>query len=316
MAEKQQYRELCTADGPVPVFAKDWWLDAVCPAWDAVLTKKGDQITGAWAYPMEQKPGVTLMRTPLLCPYLGPTVFYPGDLKAANRDRFEHETISAMIGALPQVQVMNLAMEPGQKQIGLFHKMGATVQVRQTFLLDLATEETAIFQDFKESLRRNIRQGMGEYVVTSGREYLPHLYKFHETTLKRKKKACAYTLADLEKLMEAVAAHHAGSLWAAIPTTGTGVPAALIWQVCDRHRSYYFMGAQNPDDQDTKAMSTLLWHCIREAKKTGQQVFDFEGSMDSGVERFFGTFGGRRELYPILVKNESVLWRTKEMLLR
>ena len=315
MSEKERYRELCAADGRVPVFAKDWWLDAVCPVWDAALAKKGEQITGSWAYPIEHKPGVTLMRTPLLCPYLGPTVYYPNDLKPANRDRYEHETIAVMAAALPKVQVLNLSLEPGQKQVGIFHKMGATVQVRQTFLLELATDEVSIFQDFKESLRRNIKQGGGEYVVKAGRQYLPHLFRFHEATLKRKQKNCAYTLAELDLLMDAVERNSAGCLWVAEPAGG-GEPAALLWQVWDQLRSYYFMGAQNPSETGSKALSLLLWHSIRDAKQRGHRVFDFEGSMDAGVERFFGTFGGRRELYPVLVKNDSVLWRTKEMLLR
>ena len=42
--------------------------------------------------------------------------------------------------------------------------------------------------------------------------------------------------------------------------------------------------------------------------------FDFEGSMDPGVEKFFRNFGGMRELYLVLRKNESLLWKLKERL--
>jgi lipid II:glycine glycyltransferase (peptidoglycan interpeptide bridge formation enzyme) len=63
-------------------------------------------------------------------------------------------------------------------------------------------------------------------------------------------------------------------------------------------------------------MSALLWHAILEAKRKGNQWFDFEGSMDPGVERFFRNFGARRELYMVLRKNRSLLWKLVEKLRR
>jgi hypothetical protein len=56
-------------------------------------------------------------------------------------------------------------------------------------------------------------------------------------------------------------------------------------------------------------MSALLWHCIRQAKARGNRVFDFEGSMDAGVERFFRAFGARRELYLVLKRDGHWFWK-------
>ncbi len=48
----------------------------------------------------------------------------------------------------------------------------------------------------------------------------------------------------------------------------------------------------------------------------GLRTFDFEGSMDEGVERFFRTFGGERALYMVLHKNDSLLWKVKQMVFK
>ena len=77
MTNKELYIKICQQTKGVPVFEKPWWLDAVCAQWDVVIAKKGAQLTGAWPYPVEKKLGVTLLRTPMLTPYLGPLVFFP-----------------------------------------------------------------------------------------------------------------------------------------------------------------------------------------------------------------------------------------------
>jgi len=91
---------------------------------------------------------------------------------------------------------------------------------------------------------------------------------------------------------------------------------AIVWQVWDEQCSYYFMGGQNPDTNSYRAMSLLLWHTMKEAKARGCAVFDLEGSMDEGVERFFRNFGGERALYIILTKNKSIRWQLKQAILK
>ena len=61
-------------------------------------------------------------------------------------------------------------------------------------------------------------------------------------------------------------------------------------------------------------MPCLLWHAIKHAKTLGCTTFDFEGSMDPGVERFFRTFGATRKMYLQLTKNTSKVWKLKELL--
>jgi lipid II:glycine glycyltransferase (peptidoglycan interpeptide bridge formation enzyme) len=112
--------------------------------------------------------------------------------------------------------------------------------------------------------------------------------------------------------MDACREHEAAKLWVA---TSDKTVQAIVWQVWDANSSYYFMGGQNPEASGFKAMTLLLWHAIKEAKQRGHKTFDLEGSMDEGVERFFRSFGGKRALYVILQKNESLLWKVKKTVL-
>ena len=314
MTNKEIYKNLCAQSKIVPLFGKPWWLDIVCDNWDVAIAKKGEHITGAWPYPIEKKMGVSLLRTPMLTPYLGPLVLFPNDLKESNVDSFEHETVAELMKQMPAAKVWNLSLQPGMKQAGLFKKYGLEAKVQQTFLLELDESDETLFLNMKDTTRRNIRIAEGEVSVTNSPKHLEDLYKFQKNTLAQKGKSLNCSLSYLQKIMDACIANDAAALWTA--TDSNGSIQAIVWQVWDEQRSYYFMGGQNPDKNSYRAMSLLLWHTIKEAKARGNTIFDLEGSMDEGVERFFRNFGGDRALYMILMKNSSLIWQLKQAIFK
>ena len=313
MSNKDLYQKICKEMPGVPLFMQPWWLDTVCQKWDVAIAKKGEQTVGVWAYPIEKKVSVSLLRNPMLTPYLGPHVFFPKDIKESNLDSFEHETVTELMKQVPDADVWHLALKPGMKQAGLFKNKKLRPLVQQTFLLDLAESEDALLGNMKETTRRNIRQADKDITVSNSPESVKELYKFQKATLTNKGAAPAYTAAYLQKIMDACLAHDAAKLWVA---KKDGETQAIVWQVWDDNSSYYFMGGQNQESSSSKAMSLLLWCAIKEAKKKGHKTFDLEGSMDEGVERFFRSFGGQRALYIVLHKNDSLLWKLKKMIFK
>lgn len=294
----------------IPAFLQSWWMDAVCSEWDVALQKNGDNIAGAWPYTMVRKMGVPVFRNAKLTPYQGPYIHFPPDMKETNRDGFEHDTIAALLKQLPVAKVWNLSARPGLKQAGIFKNYGLQVQVQQTFLIDMRQEEAAIFSNMKENLRRNIRAAENEFEIENAPQHIGELYQYQKHTLTVKAAGQPYTQAEMQKLMDACLQNNSAALWVA--RKGQEIHA-LVWNVWDADTSYYFMGAQKPGGDSYRAMSALLWHAVMQAKQRGNKTFDMEGSMDAGVERFFRNFGGRRELYLVLKKNDSFLWKLKEL---
>lgn len=304
---KTIYRQLC-AEGKVyvPIFQQAWWMDAVAENWEVALARKGEHITGAWPYTVEKRLGISFLRNPKLTPYAGPVVFFPADLKESNRDGFEHEAIGQLLEQLPKAKEWTLSLQPGIHQAGLIKNNGLESTVRQTFLLDLSADTAIIFKGFKESLRRNLTTAAEEYIVTNEPPALKDLYAFHAKTLEGKGVQQGFSFQQASDLMEACLMHNSAALWAA---RKDGQVHAAVWQVWDARCSYYLMGSTNPGASGFKALSLLLWQAIRHAQGLGLKQFDFEGSMDAGVERFFRTFGGRRALYLVLKKETSFRWK-------
>jgi lipid II:glycine glycyltransferase (peptidoglycan interpeptide bridge formation enzyme) len=313
MSNKDLYRAICEQKKDVlPVFMQAWWLDVVCNDWDAAIAKKGDMVSGAWPFPVERKMGVTLLRTPLLTPYLGPCFFPPADIKDNKVDNFQYEAISDLISQLPKAKVWHLALKPGIKQAGIFNNLGLKPMVQQTFLVMLSEKEETLLSNMRDNYRRNVRIAEKEISICNDPGLIEVLYLFQMNTLKRKGKSAPYSLKYVQTIMDACLAQNCTALWVA---KMGDVIQAIVWEVWDEHCSYYFMGGQNPGSNNYKAMTLLLWHAIKEAKKRGNAVFDFEGSMDEGVERFFRNFGGNRELYMVLHRNGSFLWKLKDLVL-
>ncbi len=199
-----------------------------------------------------------------------------------------------------------LSLPPGFKQAGLFRRFGLKMDVQQTFLLPLDGEEEELLAGFKEPLRRNIRAAEKEIRIVEDPSQLHALFDFQKATLEEKRVRQGYTEEDLQRLMAACVEAGSGTLYLAYED---GQLRAGIWNVWDAQRSYYLMGGKDPESDNYRAMSALLWHCIREARRRGNRIFDFEGSMDGGVERFFRAFGARRELYLVLRRDGHWLWR-------
>lgn len=311
MTNKETYRLFCASGAAVPVFLKDWWLDAVCPDWDVAITKNGDAISGVWPYRVERKINVTILRDQVLTPYMGPYVFYPADLKASKRDSFQHETLTNLLEAMPDVKVWHVSTLPGLKQAGLLTEFEFDIQLRQTFIMPLHEPMEDIFSRLHEDYRRNVRKADKELTITNEPEMLHQLWGYQKSTLDRKQVRTLFTQQQMQTIFEACISHDSAALWVARRDDEI---QAIMWHVWDENQAYYLMGSNNPQSKDNRSMTALVWNAIKQSKLMGKSGFDFEGSMDPGVEKFFRNFGGMRELYLVLRKNESLLWKLKERL--
>ncbi len=312
MSNKETYRKICSQRRDIPVFAQPWWLDVVCAEWDVAITMRGEHLAGVWPYPVEKKIGVRLLRTPMLTPYMGPVVLYPSDLKGSKADSYEYDTVADLVKQLPDAPVWHLSVQPGMKQAGIFRQQGLDMHVQQTFLLRLDQGEEMLLGNMKDTSRRNIRMAEREVTITDDPRHLRELYEFQKATLDRKGRAVHYSLGDLQRIMDAALANNAAAL--SVARSPDGAIQAIVWTVWDDTNCYYLMGGQNPVGDSYRTMTLLLWYSMKQAKARGNKVFDLEGSMDEGVERFFRSFGGERALYIILTKERSITWKLKQLL--
>ena len=79
--------------------------------------------------------------------------------------------------------------------------------------------------------------------------------------------------------------------------------AYIIW---DEQSAYYLMGGGNPVLRSSGATSLCMWEAIQFSASVTKS-FDFEGSMNEPVERFFRAFGAVQTPYFSIKKTPSLL---------
>ncbi len=79
----------------------------------------------------------------------------------------------------------------------------------------------------------------------------------------------------------------------------------VVFCIFDRDICYYLLGGVNKKSGVQGVNNLLVQRSIEKAKELGCKIFDFEGSMLKGVEKFFRGFGP--ELIPYFTVNKAIL---------
>lgn len=311
MSNKEAYRQLA-AEQDFPLFHQPWWLDMVCPGWDAAIAvEKGNK--AVWPFCVDTKAGLILLRNPLLTPYLGPLFFYDDTLKPYKKLNAEDRLYEKLWAQMPKWDFFDVQCLPGYNNFLPFQHKGFSHTQRLTYEIGLHQEEAAILAAMNTSKRNYIRQAERELQITDDASALDNFYRMHLNTLERKGKKHVAGSEYFKAIINTSIAHNAGVMLTA--KNDSGIIHASIFVVFSRQRMYYLLSAINPQQNQNGAVPFLIWTAIKKAKEMNLATFDFEGSVNKGIEPFFRDFGGRRVSFLSCANTPSRLWRLKQFIL-
>ncbi|MDG2425072.1 MAG: GNAT family N-acetyltransferase [Flavobacteriales bacterium] len=136
-----------------------------------------------------------------------------------------------------------------------------------------------------QQARRALREGT---TIVDSRDVALHV-ALHQAA--RKRKGITSDERRLTALITALLAESNHHAWIAL-NAGRPIASAII--VRDTTTALYALGGQvRSEDPGITARSSvlLLAHAIEQAAQQGDQIFDFGGSSDPGVDRFYAEFG-------------------------
>jgi hypothetical protein len=312
LSKQTKYRKL-SEQLQLPLFFQPWWLDMVSDEWKAVVTEQDGNVQAVWPYSMEKKAGVSIIRNPLMTPYLGPYFFLPGNLKQSKRFTKEDEIYKAIWKQFSDWDFFDVQCLPDYNNFLPFQHEGFTHTQKITYEVDLTQTEEEILNGMDEGKRRHIRKAAKELTITDGLPFLEQFYHLHKDTFVRKGKKYPCSQKLFKKIITTSIEHKAGNLSAAV--NAKGELNALLFVVYDHEKMYLLISAVNQDVLHHGAMVMLVWEAMKLGKKLKLKTFDFEGSTDPGVELYFRNFGGERKTYLSCTCNRSKLWKLKRALL-
>ncbi|WNS74824.1 GNAT family N-acetyltransferase [Bacillus sp. DTU_2020_1000418_1_SI_GHA_SEK_038] len=305
MNNKDKYRELCKVEPMIPIFSKDWWLDAVAGEenWDVVLIEKGDDIVASLPYVIKKKFFLRYISMPKLTQTAGIWMKYPDGQKYANKISFEREVCKEIIEKLPSVDAFSQNFHYSFTNWLPFYWEGFNQTTFYTYILENLKDHQKLFTQFKENIRREIRKAEKKVKVYNS-DSIEDFFLMVKKTFDRQNQPIPYDLELLRKIDAACTKEKCRKIFFAADE-GNQVHSAIfiIW---DSQSAYYLMGGGDPELRNSGATSLLMWEAIK-FSSTVTANFNFEGSMIQSIERFFSAFGAIQKPYFHISKTNSAV---------
>lgn len=291
------------SDNPYgPIFSNPWWLDAVAPgSWAEAVIEKGGKMHARLPYVIKQRRGLTMLTMPPLTQTLGPWLRpYPG--KYSNRLSEEKQLLTELIEQLPRFDLFQQNFEYSMTNWLPFYWKGFQQTTRCTYVIEDLTDLDAVFEEFAQSKRKNIRKA-SELITVKYDLPAKDFYDNHLLTLSKQNERISYSLELFERLYCSAYERQAGKTFYCVDDNNNLHSAIFV--VWNEYSAYYLISTIDPDFRNSGSATLLIWEAIRFlADKT--QRFDFEGSMIEGVENSFRSFGAKQIPYHQVSKVNSI----------
>lgn len=301
MTNKERYLSIAHQ---LPLFAQAWWLDVVCNGkWDvALVINTESNIIAFWPYSLETKWGFKIIRNPLLTAYLGPVFLTEVDT----------DVLQNLWNQIPKAAFLQWTCMPEFTAVDFFIFKGIHHKKRRTYYIHLEQSEDELWAQIFSKRKNDIRKAEQDLVVKPNSFDIHQFVQWHQRAFTEKKKNYPFSVSFFEKVFSA--AEHTKSSLSLSAFDKEGNRLGQIWLGFDQYKMYYLLSA-TPAETHRGAIALLIWNALLEAKKMGLKTFDFEGSMDEGIAKFFQRFGGSEMAYADFTMTNSSLWRWKQKLL-
>lgn len=313
MKNQVLYRQQSQLHQKVPLFYQPWWLDAVSDNWDIAMYIEDGSISAIFPYGLDRKAGLKLLRNPPLCPYLGPYFFFNESSLSKQWTR-EEEALEKLWKQIPKWDYCQFSTPPGYHNFLPFHQKGLTNTNRLTYTIDLFQSEEAIFSGFQTRLKHYIRSAEKKLKIRPGMPTdLSPFLEWHQLSFSKKRTPYPFSEELFRQVISEAEQHHASFFQTAVDEQNQ--PMAILWTPFDHTTAYHLLAATNPACKVNGALALLVWEAIKTFRRQGLSCYDFEGSMDKGIEPFFRKFGGTRVPYLLFEQNNSMIWKLKKRIL-
>jgi lipid II:glycine glycyltransferase (peptidoglycan interpeptide bridge formation enzyme) len=290
---KDKYRELSKTEESLPVFARDWWLDAVCGNdWKVLLKEKNGKILAAMPLytPVER---VSIM--PDYTQALG-IWFAPESKDTKYSSMIEHrqaigkEFINQLKDYKYYMQCFNYDFTDWLP----FYRNGYRQTTKYSYILDNIKDMNKLFENFSQQTRRNLRNAEENKIEVRNGLSVGDFLRIQYKTFERQNITNKQSSDVLSRLIKASRERNQGEIFGGYDENNNlHATVFVVWQ---KRSANYIAGGGDPQLRNSGAHSLVLWEAIKHVTQF-TDTFDFDGSMILGIERFFREFGAKQTPY-------------------
>lgn len=266
------------------VYAWSWYLDVVSPGWEALVEiVDGNYLT---IMPITRKKKYLIN---YLC-----QPFFVQQLGVFSRNPIVEETVLNFLKAIPSkyrlVEIRLNEQNPLPE-----HCKGA--EKHHNYLLDLNNNYDSLFSDYHDNTKRNLKKSLNNGLdLVKGVEVKKIIDLFRKNRGASVKRWGDSEYALLERLTGQAKSSSNAFVYGIKTFDKEEIICGAIFMKSHQRITFLFSG-NNAVGKELHAMTFLIDNVIREY--AGQPlVFDFEGSDDEKLGRFYHGFGSNLVFYP------------------
>lgn len=269
-------------------------MEAVCAGkhWDVALTQGG-----ALPYLIGKRLGMRFVVQPQLTQYNGPWYDYPEGLDENHRLAFEKEVAGRLVDQLSHLRLAYFQQNfaPSVTNWLPFHWRGFSQTTRYTYRIDDISDQERVFAAFdRDKRQKKIRKS--ETGLRADLALSPDAFAdFHQRYWRAKGQKDLLSHDFIVRVCSTAMERGQGMILAA-RSVDDGILRGARFAVWDDNSAYSLLSALNPDGHDNGVSAWMFWQLMLRLKdKT--RAFDFEGSMDEGVEYSYRLYGAVQTPY-------------------
>lgn len=163
---------------------------------------------------------------------------------------------------------------------------------RYSYLIDLSKTKDQLWDSLATEKRKSVNKALKDGLEIKEVVNPELVYSLVCKSLERNEltknrniiRNILFSFATPQNSMAFVAYHH-------------GLPLGATFCVISANKAIYLFGGFDSENKHHGAGVSCMWHSIMKAKELGLEMFDFEGSMNPAIERYYREFGGNLTPY-------------------
>lgn len=257
-----------------------------------VILNNNDDVIGCFAYYTFKKSVFQLAITPPYSPNVGLFYINPSE-SVVGKNSFTKDILTLVADyfealALPYVDI-NLPDSVIDTQPFIWK--GYASKSRYSYLVDLSKTKEELWDNLSSEKRKSVNKAQKDNLVieaTTDNKLVHSLVikSLERNDVAKNKNILKHILLEFANPSNSFAfvAHH------------NSVAIGATFCVINNSKAVYLFGGFDAENKHHGAGVSCMWQSILKAKELGLKHFDFEGSMNPKIERYFREFGG--ELVP------------------
>lgn len=305
MTDKEKYRRYCSLDASIPIFSKDWWLDAVCGEdnWDVALIENNEEIVASLPYYIKRKFGMKAITMPKLTQNTGIRIRYPKEQKQEHRLAYEKELIYKLVDKLPKTSIFRQNFHYNFTNWQPLCWKGFKQTTCYTYVIDDLSNLELVFEGFSKTAKKNIRKAE-EIVQVYSDDSIEAFCAMNKKVFEKQKIRYPHSIEFLKRLDHACWQNNSRKIFYAKDENGRVYSA--IYVIWDGESAYLLMSGSEPHLRVYNCKTLLVWEAIKYAA-TVTKKFDFEGSMIERIAEYNRQFGAVPKPYHYIFKENPII---------